>query len=440
MPGSNKLYIAFGVSNAIMARISHALSQQEGFEILTRELFIDAMAAAITRCRGTGQEIALTFFDFYPTRLERTRMGEGPWLKLREALGAYLIAEAFDGYTAGEVGDGRYAFIHDKRLVTEGLKEKVLGIIRQNDPSGQGFPVKVKTLPVDLSKLRERESASAVTYTITEFANKGVDIPFASLNASFASYISSSTPKVKEFQSLLERSGFALYYQPVVDLKTNEVGHYEMFCHFESGNTKEWVKFAEDVGIADELDTAMYERAINHVKFKAGGSWTKYSINLSMHSLESNEFVEKFLERLETHKNLAERLIFEVTESTATDSQQKLVKIIEAVKVMGFRVALDHFSPEPAFAELIKVYKPNMVKIDGRYVRRITSSQRDASLVRSLAEICHAQQIEVVGKWVEEKNTAEMLREMGINLAQGYYFGKPAAKPDYIPPKDWINA
>ncbi len=439
MPGSNKFYISFGVSNAIMARIAHALSQNEGFEILTRQLFIEAAHAALTRARTTKQEIALTFFDFYPTRFERTRMGEGPWLKLREALGEYLIAEAFDGYTAGEIGDGRYAFVHDKRLSTDALRDKVTVIIKKSDPSGQGFPIKVKTLPIDIAKLRERESEPAVQFTITEFANKGADVSFASLNSAFASYISSSTPKVKEFESLLERSGFSLYFQPVVDLKTNEVAHYEMFCHFDTGNTKEWVKFAEDVGLASQLDEAMYERAINHVKFKAGGSWTRYSVNLSMRSLENEQFVEKFLDRLDTHKNLGERLIFEITESTSTQNQQKIIKIIEGIRALGFRVALDHFSPEPSFAALVKIFNPNLVKIDGRYVRRITSSQRDASLVRTLAETCQSQHIEVVGKWVEEKSQADMLADMGINCAQGFYFGKPAPKADYVPPKDWIT-
>lgn len=159
--------------------------------------------------------------------------------------------------------------------------------------------------------LQNSASAKQNRPSITsKFGNKGADLPFNTLNSAFASYISSSTPMVKEFKALVERSGFALHFQPIVDLKANVAAHFETFCHFETGNTKTWVKFAEDVGLAPELDKAMYERAINHVKFKAGGTSTKFSINLSMRSIEDKEFLQDFFERLEVHKNLSERLIF----------------------------------------------------------------------------------------------------------------------------------
>jgi EAL domain-containing protein (putative c-di-GMP-specific phosphodiesterase class I) len=436
MPGSNKFYVTLGISNAIMARIAHALNHQQGFEILTKEIFVEAVQSAIVRCRTTGQEICLTYFDFFPTRMERTRMGEGPWMKMRESLGEMLIAEAFDGYTTGEIGDGRYGIIHDRRLPAETLHKKVMEAIKESDPSGGGFPVKIKSLPIDISKLNERETEPAITYTVNEFAHKGADLPFHSLNAAFSAYIASSTPMVKEFKALVERSGFSLHFQPIVDLRTNTAAHFETYCHFETGNTKTWVKFAEDVGLAPELDKAMYERAINHIKFKAGGTWTKFSVNLSMRSLEDNDFVKEFFERLEVHKNLAERLIFEITDSKMAQHQVRLIKFISNIKALGFKVALDHYSPEPAYANLIKKLNPNIVKIDGSYVRRMSSSPRDAGLVRSLAETCQSLGIDVIAKWVEEKAHADMLKDMDIHFAQGFYFGRPGAKPDYIPPKE----
>ena len=61
---------------------------------------------------------------------------------------------------------------------------------------------------------------------------------------------------------------------------------------------------------------------------------------------------------------------------------------------------------------------------------------RDAGLVRSLAETCQGLGIDVVAKWVEEKQHVDMLLEIGINYAQGFYFGRPGPKPEYIPPKE----
>lgn len=65
----------------------------------------------------------------------------------------------------------------------------------------------------------------------------------------------------------------------------------------------------------------------------------------------------------------------------------------------------------------------------------MSSSPRDAGLVRNLAETCQGLGIDVIAKWVEEKARVDMLKEMGINYAQGFS-GRPGPKPDYIPPKE----
>lgn len=436
MPNSNKFYMSLGVSSAIMARIAYALSENQGFDILTKEVFIDAFVNALNKTRKTGHEISLSFFDFAPTRLNRTRMGEPAWKKMRESLADFLITEAFDGYTTGEIIDGRYSVIHDKKTNVDALCNKMIALTKESDPSGQGLDIKFKTIGIDIKKLGERDTERAANYVVNEFGKAGLaTLNLQNLHDALKIYISENAPKMKEYQSIIERSGFSLYFQPVVDTATNEASSYEMFCHFDNGNTREWIKFGEDVGMAAQLDKAMYERAINHIKFKAGGSWTKYSVNMSIRSVEDDKFTEELMERLATHKNLSERLIFEITESTTVQNEQKFVKFMGEMHAMGFQVTLDHFSPESVFSDFLKKYTPDTVKVDGRYIRRIITAQRDSSLVRRLVETCQSENIQVIAKWVEEKEQVDALKDMGITHMQGYYFGRPGPKPEYVPQK-----
>lgn len=437
MPGSGKFYITLGLSNAIMARIAHAVSQREGFEVLGKESFAEAALKAVSRARQTGMILTITFFDFAPTRLERNRMGEQSWAKMREQIAEFLISEAFDGYSAAEVGDGRYCFVQDTRLAGEALAKKFTDVCKQADPSSQGVAVKIKPVAIDAKALDDLQAEAATKYILDEFEKGGTgSLPINSLKGAYEIYLKANTPKIRELEALIERSGFSLLYQPVVDLATGEAAHFEIFCQFESGKTAEWVHFAQDVGLATQLDTAMYERAINHVKFKAGTTRTKFSVNLTLHSVENNAFVETFLERLETHKTLSERLLFEIAESTSFKNEAKIEKFIAQVRKIGFRVALDHFNPEPAWLPLLERLKPDIVKIDGKFIRRVLLSPRDAGLVRSLAETCQNLKIDVVAKWVEEKGQAQFLKEAGVGFGQGYHFGRPSAKSDYNGPRE----
>jgi EAL domain-containing protein (putative c-di-GMP-specific phosphodiesterase class I) len=92
-------------------------------------------------------------------------------------------------------------------------------------------------------------------------------------------------------------------------MKTKEATHYEILSRFESGDTQEWIRFGEDAGLAPDFDLAVCERAINHIKFKAGNTRTKFSIDISGQSISDEEFCEKLKEQLAKQKGIAERLV-----------------------------------------------------------------------------------------------------------------------------------
>lgn len=436
MPGSNKFYVTFGVASAVMARIAHVMAEQQGFDLLSKFAFIEALQNALARTRTTGQEITIALFDFAPTRMDRSRMGEGAWSKLRTAIGELLIAESFDGYTAGEIVDGRMMLVHDKKITHDILREKLAAAAKQSDPGGQGVNIRSKSISVDPKTMKERESARAIEYAINEFQDKGSNIQITSLNTSFESFISSNAARVKELQTVIEQSKFSMHYQPIVDLKTAEAAHFEMLLRFDSGATKEWVKFAEDAGLSHALDMAVCDRAINHVKFKAGTTWTKFSVNITSRSAENSAFTAELLEKLGKQKNVAERLMFEITDSLQIREHDKVNRFIMELQTQGYKVALDDFGPETGAQDILKKITPDFYKLDGKYARRILTSQREAEPLKNLVQNCRERSAEVIAKWIEEKPQADLYAAMGVTYGQGYLFGKPGPKPDYNAQKE----
>ncbi len=433
MPGSNSFYITLGLSNLTMSKIAGTSAKHSG-DLLDRSTFIDAAQDTFEFARSVGQDVDMTVLDFAPTEADRKRLGEENWGSLLDSIGNFLQSQAIDGAAAAQVGLGRYSVIHDKDINGDFIREKIEKIALENDPSGEGLTIKSKTITSDLSSLSERDAAKALIYTINEFERKGADLTIENLNSGFKAYADANAEKIKEFQSLIDRLDFKMHYQPVVDIKTQEVSHYEMLARFNNGDTLEWVTFGEDIGMAAKFDAAVCELAINNIMRKFAGSRSKFSVNLSGQSIEDEAFFEKLQKMLKQEKNLHERLMFEITESTHMKDLNKVNNFIEALQADGYKVALDDFGAGAASFQYLQKLKIDTVKIDGKYIRKLLSSSRDAAMVKNLVQMCKDLNIEVIAEYVEEQEQADKLQEMGVKYGQGFLFGMAQSAPDYKPP------
>ena len=435
MPGSSKFYITLGLSNLVMSKIA-GMSPSAPGELLDRSSFVDIAQDTFEFARTLGQDLDMTVLDFTPTEDDRHRMGEENWGNMLDSVASFLQSQSVDGNSAAQIANGRYSVIHDKDVNTDALREKMEKIAEENDPTGEGVNVRAKTITSKLSALSERDAAKALVYTINEFERKGTELTIETLNNGLQKYAEANAEKMQEFQSLIDRLDFKLHYQAIVDLKTREVSHYEMLSRFNSGDTLEWVMFGEDMGMATKFDAAVCELAINTITRKFAGSRSKFSINLSGQSVEDDEFCMELKEKLTADPTLKDRIMFEITESTHMNDLNKVNQFIETLQAEGFKVALDDFGAGNASFQYIQKLKVDVVKIDGKYIRKLLSSSRDAAMVKNLVRMCQDLNIEVIAEYVEDEDQADVLQEMGVKYAQGFFFGAPQQAPDYRPPSN----
>ncbi len=437
MPDNEKFYVTIGLTNVLIAKHAQAVRDMDESALLDKDSFLRAANEALDLARSLGQDVGMTLLDIGDLEDVKKRLGSEQWELFTDSITHLLNSKSLDGHAAAEVKEGRYSVIHDQSIDSDSLKDDILRLSREADPEGLGFEVQSKTVSADLSSLSERDTTKALIYTINEFERKGTSLTIENLNSGFKTYVSANAHKILEFKTIVERLNFDLHFQPIVDLETNEAVHYEMLSRFKDrGSTQEWIVFGEDIGMAADFDFAVCERAINYLLYKAPGRKTKFAVNLSGQSIQNEQFFKTLYAKLSLHKNLADRLIFEITESTTIQNLDMVNDFIKILQNDGYKVCLDDFGAGSASFQYLHHLHVDYVKIDGEYTKKLLSSERDAIMVKNISQMCRDLNIKVVAEMIEQSEQADRARSLGIGYGQGYLFGKAESSPDYHPRKN----
>jgi diguanylate cyclase (GGDEF)-like protein len=154
---------------------------------------------------------------------------------------------------------------------------------------------------------------------------------------------------------------------------------------------------------------------------KIGG----FAINLSGQSLNSEEFLTFLKDRLAMQDVPAEKITFEVTESVAAGSLVFTKRFIKEIKQFGCKFSLDDFGTGYSSYSYLKSLDVDYLKIDGSFIKDIANSPTDVVMVNSMNEIAHSLELETIAEYVENMKIHAILKEIGVDYAQGYGVHKP---------------
>ncbi|MEQ1879616.1 MAG: EAL domain-containing protein [Burkholderiales bacterium] len=148
------------------------------------------------------------------------------------------------------------------------------------------------------------------------------------------------------------------------------------------------------------------------------------SINISAQSLSDGTFLEYVLDTL-GEADLASRLCFEITETAAITNYRHALEFITQLRKRGCRFALDDFGSGLSSFSYLKTLHVDFLKIDGRFISGMLGDAVDAAVVNAIHQIAHVMNIKTIAEYVEDARTAERIKTVGIDYAQGSYFGAP---------------
>jgi EAL domain-containing protein (putative c-di-GMP-specific phosphodiesterase class I) len=391
------------------------LSQQEFANEATRRML-----------ESTPGDYQLTLIAIDQLEALQTRLTEEVGQGLAAAVERYLYNCAFGVDAAGELGNGRYGVLHREAIDVSRLQESVESLTKAIDPAGHGVSLRSATMHLDHDGMSGADAARALVYCITGFANcdEG-DLSIPNLREGLDQALAETLARVANLRATVSERNFRLVYQPIVNLGTREIHHFEALTRFVGNESPaDTIAFAEAVRLIADFDLAVCEMAIAAVLDNPFGR-VPIAVNLSGRSLEGSIFANALFEMLKVDRNLPKRIIFEVTESAVITRADEVNARIQALRGSGFRVCLDDFGAGANSFHYLRSFEVDFIKIDGAFARAALRNPRDRILLRTIAGFCREIGVAAIVEMVEDEEHALGFAKLGIAYAQGYHFGRP---------------
>lgn len=232
-------------------------------------------------------------------------------------------------------------------------------------------------------------------------------------------------------KNALLKNKFYLVYQPVVNLTSGDISHYEALIRMRNDETNtiypsEFIPVAERMGLIHNIDLWVISEAIDFLaNLPADKIDLSIAINLSGYAFQDASLLPAIKDKLNRTWVDAQRITFEITETAAVENFEQTREMIMKIRALGCKFALDDFGAGFCSFNYLKSFPVDYVKIDGQFIRNLLNDQTDKVLVKSMAEIASKLGKKTIAEFVETPETIITLREMGIDFAQGYLFGKP---------------
>jgi EAL domain-containing protein (putative c-di-GMP-specific phosphodiesterase class I) len=246
---------------------------------------------------------------------------------------------------------------------------------------------------------------------------------------------------VPRLHHALEVNQFCRYAQPIVPLgkPTDEPARCELLVRMrnEDGTLIQpgaFLPAAERYNLINRIDrwviTFAFQAFEEHSKLNRSNYL--FAINLSGQSLVEPGMLEFIVDQLDAHEIEPEQVCFEITETAAISNLQVAIHFISSLRALGFKFALDDFGSGLSLFGYLKNLNVDYLKIDGIFVKDIVSDDISHAMVKSINEIGHVMAIQTIAEFVENDEIKGMLREMGVDHAQGYGLGKPQPLQEFL--------
>ncbi|HEV2362304.1 MAG TPA: EAL domain-containing protein, partial [Acidimicrobiales bacterium] len=232
----------------------------------------------------------------------------------------------------------------------------------------------------------------------------------------------------------LEDGDLRVHFQPIVRLANGMVEGAEALLRWENPADgphppEQFIPVAEASGLIVSLGTWVIEQACSVVAGAAATSDNRFSIavNISGRQLDDNE-LDATIERVLVDSLLEpEMLTLEVTESALPSDVHAAIQRLAPLRRLGVRIAIDDFGTGYSSLGYLKQLRPDVIKIDRSFIGGLLTDSGDLAIVTAVVNLGKAVGIDVLAEGVEDERQAVALREIGCDLGQGYFFGRPAA-------------
>ena len=236
---------------------------------------------------------------------------------------------------------------------------------------------------------------------------------------------------LSDLRQAVEQEQFELYYQPIVNLVTNKVAGIEALARWRHPRDgillpDSFIPLLEQSGMIHGLMPWVVSEALKHAHMlELAGMPLTISVNLSMRDLQDPYIVDSISELLQAHGVDPGTLVLEITESAVMTDAPRTLELLNRLAGMGLRIAIDDFGTGYSSLTYLKKLPVTTLKIDKSFVIGMIGDDNDAAIVRTSIDLAHNLGLKVVAEGVETEMALKRLKDLGCDLAQGHFIGRP---------------
>ncbi|WP_119458395.1 sensor domain-containing phosphodiesterase [Rhodospirillaceae bacterium SYSU D60014] len=407
-----------------------ASNRDEATGLLAEADFRDRATTWLQANGDGGDHAELTLLELSGVPELQSCLDGDAGANLMADIGAVLRAASLEGDAAVRLGPDRFGLLHEPSVEIADVERHIATLAGDADPRGRGVAVHRHSLQLSTADLTAADGARALGYVLSKFATAGVEaLSTPSLVAGMTELLAETASRITALRQTVATRDFHIVLQPIVNLRTGVLHHYEALLRTVKGESPvSLLGFAESVDLSSEVDLAVCERVVRLLLDNAQRNpLPEVAVNLSARSLGSDSFVATLRTMLNRNDSIRKKLMFEITETSQIDDLAHAETVLQRLRRDGHRVCLDDFGTGATSFPYLEALTVDFVKIDGAYVQRMLSVDRDRAIIKATVGLCRDLGIETVAEMIETKEQAEALRGLGIDYGQGYLFGRPSA-------------
>lgn len=244
---------------------------------------------------------------------------------------------------------------------------------------------------------------------------------------------------IQDLRNAIYKEEFFVVYQPIVNLQTNAICKAEALIrwnHPTKGiiSPLDFIPLAEETGLIIEISQYIFNTVLLDVKEWREKIHPNFQISINTSPIQYKENTGNILNWMKTLLNgehCTHSIAFEITENLLMENKKGVADTLQLVKESGVPISIDDFGTGYSSLSYLKNYETDYLKIDKSFVQKMSEDSKDLALCEAMVVMAKKLNIKVIAEGIETKEQQDMLRNIGCDYGQGYYFSKPIIKSDF---------
>lgn len=423
-------------------RYEHELTYQAQHDTLTglynRSYFQGELERVVSRVARSAAECALLYLDLDQFKCVNDTLGHAAGDRLLIECTELLNKNIREGDLLARFGGDEFTILlynisrNDVLSVAEHIRQMFerYRFIEQGQTFNVTCSIGVAIIDSEIQSSQDALAQADLACNISKTEGRNC-VHLYSAGDSERAAMAEDMGWVARVHDAIENNRFELLYQPIFTIQSGHVHSYEVLLRLPTDDGKQimpggFIPAAERFGLINNIDRWTVERAITQLSdINTDERNTRFSINLSGRAIEDKELMALIRGVLRDTRLDPNLLTFEITETAAITNLKAASRFLSQLKDIGCQLALDDFGSGFCSFTYLKHLPVDSIKIDGSFVQGLTHTNVDRAMVQSMNHIAHALNKRTVAEFVEDQRTLEILKDYGVDYAQGHYLGMP---------------